>query len=91
MNNFDNTHPEGADITDYFKIAQSYQTIEDYVTDLHYNYATDLDIIDISPGLKIDLLLMVAPTADNKQQFKIRVALSDRRILEQQTPEIELL
>ena len=87
LNNFDSAHPEGSDITDYFRSAGgSFQKVENLVSSLYYDWAMQLP-----SDLTIDLLLMVAPTTDNKQQFKIEVALSDGRILEQQTPEIELL
>ena len=87
LNNFDSTHPEGSDITDYFRSAGgSFQKVESLVSSLYYDWAMQLP-----SDLKIDLLLMVAPTTDNKLQLKIEVALSDGRILEQQTPEIKLL
>jgi hypothetical protein len=92
VNNFDNQHLENSDVTDCFRVGVS-STIESYVAKMRYTYA-----IDYAYGveywvqeLKLDLLLMTAPTANNKQQFEIQVALSDGRILKQQTLEIELL
>jgi hypothetical protein len=89
VNNFDNQHLENSDITDYFRVADSYSTIENYVANMHYTYADDFEYW--GQELKLDLLLMTAPTANNKQRFEIQVALSDRRVLKQQTTEIELL
>ena len=89
VNNFDNQHSENTDISGYFRVAGSYSTVESYVTNMRNNYADDFDYW--GRELKLDLLLMTAPTANNKHQFEVQVALSDGRILKQQTPEIELL
>ena len=93
VNNFDNQHSNNSDITDYFRVAGSYSTVESYVTNMRYTLASEYAYgIDYwEQELKLDLLLMTAPTANNKQQFEIQVALSDGRILKQQTTEIELL
>jgi hypothetical protein len=88
-NNFDNQHLENSDVTDYFRVAGLFSTIESYVATLYYTY--DYDFEYWGRELKLDLLLMTAPTANNKQQFEIQVALSDGRILKQKTIEIELL
>ena len=89
INDFDNQHLENSDVTDYFKVAGSFSTIESYVANMYYTYADDF--VYWGRELKLDLLLMTAPTANNKQQFEIQVALSDGRILKQKTIEIELL
>jgi len=89
VNHFDNQHSNNSDITDYFRVSGSYSTVENHVANMHYTYADDFEYW--GQGLKLDLLLMTAPTANNKQQFEIQVALSDGRILKQQTTEIELL
>ena len=89
INKFDNQHLENSDITDYFRVAHSFSTVENFVANLHYIFADDFEYW--GQELKLDLLLMTAPTANNKHQFEIQVTLSDGRILKQQTPEIELL
>jgi hypothetical protein len=91
LKNFDNQHPENSDITNYFKIAQAYSSVEEYVKNINYSY--EWDEFDTFPWreMRTDLMLMTAPTATNNQQFKVQVELSDGRILEQQTPEIQLL
>jgi hypothetical protein len=90
LNDFDAQHSGNSDITDYFKIAHSYLSVEKYVASMQYTYGEyNTTLSDTS--LKTDLLLMNAPTTNNKQQFTVQVELSDGRILEQQTPEIELL
>jgi hypothetical protein len=89
VNKFDNQHSENSDITDFFIIAGSFSTVESYVANMNYTYADDFEYW--GQELQLDLLLMTAPTANNKQQFEIQVTLSDGRTLKQQTPEIELL
>jgi len=92
VNNFDNQYLENSDVTDYFRVGVS-STIESYISNMRYTYASDYvyGVEYWEQEIKLDLLLMTAPTANNKQQFEIQVALSDGRILKQQTPEIELL
>jgi len=90
VNNFDNQHSENSDITNYFKVAHLYSNVENYVTKINHTYYSDFE--DFSEnGLSVDLLLMTAPTINNFHQFKIQVKLSDGRILEELTTEIELL
>jgi hypothetical protein len=90
VNDFDSQHAANSDVTDYFKIIHSYQSIENYVANIQYTFGEYRDSLADSE-FQIDVLLMTAPTTNNKQQFTVQVALSDGRILEQQTPEIELL
>ena len=91
LNNFDNQHSENSDITDCFRVARAYSSIEEYVKNINYTY--ECDDFETLPwkDIMIDLLLMTAPTTTNNQQFKVQIKLSDGRILEQQTSEIELL
>ena len=93
INKFNNQHSENSDITDYFRVAGSYSTVESYIANMHNTYASGYvhGIEYCEQELKLDLLLMTAPTVNNKQQFEVQVTLSDRRILNQQTTEIELL
>jgi hypothetical protein len=91
LNDFDNQHSENTNITDYFKIRQTYSSVEEYVKKISYTYECDEFKTLSWKDLIIDLMLMIAPTTTNNQQFKIQVKLSDGRILEQQTTEIELL
>jgi hypothetical protein len=93
LNTFDNQHAKNSDITSYFRIAHSYSKIEDYVKNMAftYEYNSDFETFPEKDVMRIDLLLMTAPKTSNNQQFKIQVVLSDGRILEEQTPEIQLL
>jgi len=93
INDFDNQHLAGADITSYFRTPRSFSTVESLVADMGY---TSWDYFGdgwdyLVRKLRIDLLLMFAPTANNLHQFKVQVELSDGRILEQYTTEVELL
>jgi len=90
INSFDNQHSENSDISDYFRVAHSYSTIENYVANMLYTYPSDSEVF-FEDKLSIDLLLMTTSTTNNKQQFEVQVALSDGRVLKQQTLEIELL
>ena len=89
VNNFDNQHSAGSDVTDYFRVSGSFSVIESYVANMYYTYADDFEYW--GQEINLGLLLMTAPTTNNKHQFEIQVTLSDRRILKEQTLEIELL
>jgi hypothetical protein len=89
LNNFDNQNSENSEITDYFRVAHSYSTVENYVANMYYTYEDNFEYW--WQEMEIDLLLMTAPTANNKQQFEVQITLSDGRILKQQTLEIELI
>jgi len=94
--NFDNQHPENSEITNYFKVAQTYSDVEDYVASIPYanrEYWKAGRLMYDPPEMemKIDLMLMTVPITNSKHQFRIQVFLSDGRILEQQITEIQLL
>lgn len=90
--NFDNLHTENSDITEYFKVAQTYSSAKDYVENMsHTQRYRDNGGFTYYGKLEIDLMLMTTPTVNNRQQFKVIVELSDGRIFEEQTTEIELL
>lgn len=89
INDFDDLHLKNSDVTDCFRVANSFSTIDRHVDKMYYTFEYDFE--HWGRDIKLDLLLMTVPTADNKQQFEVQVALSDGRILKQQTPEVELL
>jgi hypothetical protein len=92
INDFDDKNSENSDITDYFRIAHSYSTVKNYVANMKFAYESNSEFDEsLDKGIQIDVLLMTAPTINKIHQFKIQVELSDRRILEQLTTEIELL
>ncbi len=90
LKDFDDLHSENSDITEYFRVKHSYATVEEYVANIYYTFEYDIEAFS-EMLLEFDLLLMTAPTAGSNQQFKVRVVLSDGRVLEQQTSEIKLL
>ena len=92
LNDFDSQHPANSDVTDLFRVARSFSTIENFVANRPHSFEVDIELeFWQEQELTIDLLLMFPPSANNKQQFEVQVALSDGRILKQQTTEIELL
>jgi len=94
INNFDENHLENSDISNYFLVKPLYYDVyfdfEEFIKWLEYTVESN-DEHYYDKFLIFDLLLKTAPTTDNKHQFKIVVELSDGRILEQQTSEVELL
>lgn len=87
LNDFDGTHPAGADLSGNFKVYRNYafMTMEDY---LKYADVTLYDERQLD--IRIDLLLMTAPAITDQHQFKVQMALSDGRVLETETSTIEL-
>lgn len=88
LSDFDGSHAANADISDYFKVYSqfSFTTIPDYLDEASW-------VIYDESGLEVqlDLLLMTAPSINTKHKFSVRLFLSDGRILEQQTTEIDLI
>lgn len=92
LNDFDNLHTENSEITAYFKVAQTYSSVEDYVENMSYTQKyRDSGLFTYYDKLEIDLMLMTIPTINDCHQFKVRIELSDGRIFEKKTTEIELL
>ena len=92
INDFDNLHTANSEITGYFKVAQAYLSVDNYVSNLtHSQVHRDNGRFTRDGKIEIDLMLMTAPTTSNKHQFKVRVELSDGRVFEEQTAEISLL
>lgn len=88
LNDFNSNHSANSEISDYFKVFNhySFSTIQEYLKNTRsvLNYESEFEI-------KIDLLLMTAPTINNQQKFRVQITLSDGRILEQETSIIELI
>ncbi len=88
-NDFDASHPKNTDLSLYFKVKknQTLMSIADYIKS-HNNLPSSS-----SPGPFIffnGFRLQVAPSNSRKHKFKVRVTLSDGRILETETTEVEL-
>lgn len=88
LNNFNSSHPAGADVSAYFKILESYSlsTISEYLKKAQDNLFND----GLYDKKLLDLLLMTAPDAAGAYKFRVQVVVSDGRILEQDTPTIDL-
>jgi hypothetical protein len=87
LNDFDVTHSANADISDYFKVYQQFyfSTIKDYLKNSESTLYDDTEL-----QLTLDLLLMTAPSINTQHKFKIQITLSNGRILEQETSQIQL-
>lgn len=88
LQNFDDTHAAGSEVSDYFKIYHefSFAAIADY---LRVSTWTLYDEKELEPQL--DFLLMTAPVITGEHQFRIQIFLSDGRILETETSTIDLI
>ena len=86
VNSFDDEHLAGSEITSLFRAHPSFSTIESAVASIE-----NTDEHFLREELILNLLLMFPPTANNLHQFKVQVELSDGRVLEQYTTEVELL
>ena len=88
LNNFDNQHPAGADVTSLFQVFKasnrSYQSIANYLASDAPVYNHKLD-----ENVELTLLLMQAP-AEGQHQFHIEIKLSDNRLLSGSTSIITL-
>ena len=84
---FDGNHPAGSDVSAYFKSYTPYYFlgIPDY---LQKSRTVLLDESELQA--RIDLLLMTAPARTGAHRFRVRLTLSDNRVLELDTPPIEL-
>jgi hypothetical protein len=87
LNDFDATHSANADISDYFKVYRffSFSTIKDYLKNSKSTLYEDSEL-----ELTLDLLLMTAPSINAQHKFKVQITLSDGRVLEQETSQIQL-
>ncbi len=90
LNDFDATHLANSDIADYFKLADSFETIDDfcreYNKDGYIRSGSNPPLID-----DIDILLMTPPTMGITHKFRVEMALSDGRTLVNETDEIDLI
>jgi len=94
LRDFDASHQAGAEISDLFRVqTESYGTQEltrvgEYATGPYLRYASaDRFLRDMT----FDILLFAQPAAGGLYKFKIQFTLSDGRVLEQETPEIQLM
>jgi hypothetical protein len=97
---FDSNHPVNSDISEYFKIFEnnSFITINEYVKfrkEYTYRYGNSKSgwtLYDESElESQITLLLMTAPKININNKFKVQIILSDGRMFEQETTEIDFI
>ncbi|MGM9474781.1 DUF5034 domain-containing protein [Pedobacter sp. GSP4] len=85
-NDFDASHPKNTDLTLYFKARKGVTmiSIADYI-----KTANELGYDTMYPFYE-GVFLQAAPSINKKHQFKLTITLSDGRILEAETTEVEL-
>jgi hypothetical protein len=86
INDFDASHPKNTDVSLYFK-AKRYNTmvtIDEYIKSLK-----DPSYFSTIPFYE-GIFLQIAPNTGAKHKFKVTITLSDGRILETETTEVEL-
>lgn len=87
LTSFDGSHGAGSEVSDYFKAYNPYYflSIPDYLK----GWSPRLFVESELPT-KADLLLMTPPVRTGVYQFRVRLTLSDGRVLQQDTTPIEL-
>jgi len=93
---FDPSHPADSDVSDYFKVyfpdAFSFTSIEDYLQPvINYRGYSNLVLFDESQLEEELTLLLMTPPENTVNKFRIQITLSDGRIFEQTTEEIDLI
>ena len=83
---FDSDHPKSADLSLYFKVKKSnvMVPVANYIRSLR-------DFNDVfRDGFYGGIFLQVTPKINKKHKFKVIITLSDGRILEAETTQVEL-
>ncbi|UXE66480.1 MAG: DUF5034 domain-containing protein [Chryseotalea sp. WA131a] len=95
---FDSNHPAYSDISEFFKIFNynSYSTINDYLNskkNIGYYYGNSAWTLYDESELEFEmtLLLMTTPKINMNNKFRVQITLSDGRIFEQETTEIDFI
>ncbi|HRP90899.1 MAG TPA: DUF5034 domain-containing protein [Edaphocola sp.] len=88
LNDFDPNHPANSDVSDYFKVFEgsTFSTITDFIKKKKTVLYSDDEL-----ELDFDVLLMTPPSLNQSHKFKVKITLSDGRILEEMTPSIDLI
>jgi Domain of unknown function (DUF5034) len=88
QNYFDKSHLAGSDISEYFKIFEkfNFENLEGFPQKLNRTLSDESEFQSDN-----DLLLMTPPEKIGKFVFKIQFILSDNRLLEFNTKEIQLI
>jgi hypothetical protein len=96
---FDADHPANSDVSEFFRVPEFnvYNTIPEYLNFqsrfayYQYSYPKWTLFDDEQLDFEITLLLMTPPKIKTTNQFKIEITLSDGRIFEQETTEIDFI
>jgi len=88
LNAFDELHPAGAEITEYFKrfTHPNFTEISEW---LQTKNNTKYDVSDLNSSF--DILLITAPKELTQHVFKVRISLSDGRVFEATTSSLVLI
>jgi hypothetical protein len=86
--NFNSDHPANSDVSAYFKVYTPYnfQTLDAYTKYIGTSFYSETEL-----QLSFNMLLMTPPASGGAHQFRVQFILSDGRILEQDTPTIDLI
>lgn len=95
---FDSNHSSNSDISEFFKIFNydSYSTINVYLNSKinygHYYSNSAWTLYDESElKFEMTLLLMTPPKINTTNKFRIQITLSDGRVFEQETTDIDFI
>jgi len=98
LRDFDASHSAGADISDLFRVHnevyhdEELLALNEYITSPALNYKSSYSTGNSSSrDITFDILLFGPPPASGLYKFNIQFILSDGRVLEEETPEIELM
>jgi len=86
-NDFDASHPKNTDLSAYFKVKiyNNLNTMIEYVKYINKFYQSS------SNPFYWGIFLQAVPSLSKKHKFRIKITLSDGRILEAETTEVELI
>jgi hypothetical protein len=89
LQDFDDNHAAGSDVSDYFRISNpsAYTALDDYID--MYGASVVYNRGDLDTSLQI--LLMTPPTLNTTHQFRVQIELTDGRVLESTTTTIDLI
>lgn len=88
INDFNASHLAGSDVSVYFKVFERniFTSIEDYIKQYQTVLYTDQQLEESR-----DLLLMTPPVLNKRHQFKIEISMSDGRLIELLSTEINFI
>lgn len=88
LNDFNASHQAGSDISAYFKVFErnSFTPIEDYIKKYQTVLYTDQQLEETR-----DILLMTPPVLNKRHQFKVEISMSDGRLIELLSTEINFI